>query len=386
MTTLLADDTSDTDAGRTPADDWREHIDEPWTCVAIRQETHDVVSVDLRPQPAASSAYPVHRGEPARLRFLPGQHLTVTMELDGAELSRCYSISSSASRPDTVSLTVKRVTDGPVSQWLHDRLRVGDTLRVNGPHGSFSIDDHPADRYLFLSAGSGITPLMSMTRTLRDRSGFCDVVFVHSARTPADIIFRDELQAIAARGAGIRVAVLCEADSSWESWTGIRGRLTGDVLGSLVPDVLDREIFTCGPAPYMASVSRLLDGLGVDPSHSHMESFVLEPGRSAPPTASPCGDGPQTSIGTDIVYAVDFVRSGRVVPCPPTTTLLEAASQAGLSLPSSCGEGVCGTCKTAKISGTVDMNHAGGIRPREIAQDKILLCCSTPRSDVSLDA
>ena len=92
------------------------------------------------------------------------------------------------------------------------------------------------------------------------------------------------------------------------------------------------------------------------------------------------------AASTGPTYTVELRRSGRTLECDEDTTLLAAAAQAGLSLPSSCQEGMCGTCKTTLLSGRVEMQHAGGIRPREIAQDKILLCCSTPREDLVLDA
>ena len=157
-----------------------------------------------------------------------------------------------------------------------------------------------------------------------------------------------------------------------------RARAAGSSLPMLLgvaPDLVDREVFTCGPAPYMEAVRGLLAQAGADPDRCHEESFDL---------AAACRAGRPRPAGA--TYTVELRRSGRTVECDEGTTLLAAAAQAGLSLPSSCQEGMCGTCKTTLLSGRVDMNHAGGIRPREIAQDKILLCCSTPCEDVVLDA
>ena len=343
---------------------WREELDGTWWCAAVHDVTHDVRSFVLRP------------AEPAAYRFSPGQHLTVTVEVDGLPVSRCYTIASSPLTPDALTITVKRVPGGPVSNWLHDHLRPGDPLAVTGPLGSFGTAHHPAERYLFLSAGSGITPLMSMLRTIRDTREPVDVVFVHHARTPVDIIFRDELACIEAEHPGVRVVVVCEADADDERWTGPRGRVTLPALLEAAPDLADREVFLCGPVPYMAAVRELLDRAGTDPDRCHQESFelatpVLEqvPGPAAGPT-----------------YTVQLRRTGRSIECGGDTTVLAAAAAAGLSLPSSCQEGVCGTCKTTLVSGRVEMEHAGGIRPREIAQQQILLCCSTPVDDLVLDA
>ena len=340
----------------------RDELDHTLVCTAVHDVTHDVRTFVLRP------------AEPAAYRFQPGQHLTLTIEAGGVPVSRCYTIASSPWRPDDLTITVKRVPGGVVSNWLHDHLRPGDPVAVEGPYGRFSTAHHPAERYLFLSAGSGITPLMSMLRTIHAAREPLDVVFVHHARTPADIIFRDELEVIEAEHPGVRVVVVCEDDAEGERWTGLRGRVSLPVLLGVAPDLLEREVFTCGPAAYMDAVRALLAQAGADADRCHEESFDLAP--SHPPA--------RTSAGP--TYTVELRRSGQTLECDEGTTLLSAAAQAGLSLPSSCQEGMCGTCKTTMLSGSVEMSHAGGIRPREIAQDKILLCCSTPCEDVVLDA
>jgi ferredoxin-NADP reductase len=357
------------DATTPPAAPWIDEIDGVLTCTGIEDVTHDVRSFTFRPPGSA------------RLVFQPGQYLTLTFRVDGVPVERCYTIASPPSRPDRLTITVKRVPGGPVSNWLHDRMRVGDRVAATGPFGEFSFAQHPARRYAFLSAGSGITPLMSMTRALceagspHEPGGSSDVVFVHSARSPADIIFRDELVAIDAR-ADMSVAVVCEGDAPGDRWGGARGRLSLPLLTSLVPDLGDREIFTCGPPAYMDAVRALLDEQGIDPSRRHEESFRLGAlTRAADDLA-----------GTGQRHRVEFRGSGRTIECAGESTLLDAAAEAGLVLPSSCGEGVCGTCKVALLDGRVDLQHAGGIRPREIAQGQILLCCSRPLDDLVIEA
>ncbi|WP_281965075.1 hybrid-cluster NAD(P)-dependent oxidoreductase [Serinicoccus marinus] len=362
---------------RAPA--YLDQVDAELVCVGVEQVTHDVRSLTL--------AVP----DDAALRFRPGQYVTVTVELDGEPLSRCYTIASSPLQTGTLTLTVKR--QGPVSGWLHDRLEPGGRLRVSGPMGVFSTDEHPAAAHLLLSAGSGITPVMSMLRTLARSEGTHDVVFVHSARTPADIVFHRELEQLAAALPWLRVAVVCEDDSEDEVWRGARGRLSRDLLIELVPDVTGREVFTCGPAPYMDSVRQLLAELGCDPARCHQESFVLDVGGAGVSGAQPVPRSPASDEGVGdgdaagtATHTVTLTRSGREVPCAAGQTILAAAAQAGLSLPSSCAEGVCGTCKSQLLTGSVDMWHGGGIRPREIAADKVLLCCSTPLEDCVIEA
>lgn len=355
MTQILA---RDPDLSQTS---WVQDFCGPLTCVAITDVTHDVKSFTF--------------GLPDRaaLCFDAGQYLTFGLDIDGAPVERCYTISSPPGQPTRPTITVKRVPGGPVSGWLHDRLRVGDRVQARGPLGCFSMATHPADKVLFLSAGSGITPLMSMVRDLRDRDDPTDIVFVHSARTPDDIIFRQELEEIAGRGQ-VTVTVLCEDDFPSQRWNGPRGRLSLPAMLTAAPDLLDRDVFTCGPPPYMAAVRELLATVGADPARCHEESFVLG------------GSDDDAADGSGSIHRVELRRSGRVVECGDTSTILAAAAQAGLSLASSCGEGMCGTCKSTLLSGSVDMRPAGGIRQREIDQDKILLCCSTPLEDLVIDA
>ena len=340
-----------------------EEMDGVLTCAQIRTVTHDVKSFVFR------------RPGGAALRFAPGQYLAFTVDLGGKSVERCYTISSSPALQGLLSITVKRVPGGPVSNWLHDRLGVGDEVRATGPFGEFSNVYHPARKYLFLSAGSGITPLMSMTRALHESTHPADVVFVHSARTPDDIIFRSELEALAER-AGMSVTVVCEADSPGERWPGARGRLSPSFLHTIAPDLLDREVFTCGPVAYMEAVREALDIWGVDPTRRHEESFHL------------CVPTSESRVVENSAqrYRVELRRSGRVIDCDGATTILDAALEAGVSLPSSCEAGVCGTCKSTLLGGRVDMQHAGGIRPREIERNTILPCCSRPLDDIVLDA
>jgi ferredoxin-NADP reductase len=346
-------------------------IEEVLVCRQVVPVTHDVTTFVLEPT------------RPRLFSFRAGQYVRVAVEVDGRRLERCYTISSPPTRPHLLSLTVKRVPGGPVSTWLHDRLRVGDGLHVTGPFGRFTTVDHPAAGYLFLSAGSGITPLMSMTRALRDAADPADVVFVHSARTPDDIVFRRELEAMAASGPGLAVHAVCEGDGAQEAWPGLRGRLTLSALLAVAPDLHEREVFVCGPAGYRAAVAEILAAAGVLPSRTHEESFVLggddATATSGPGTATPA---PQVAGG----HAVELVRSGRTITCPPGTTVLRAAAAAGVTLPSSCEEGVCGTCVATLVTGEVDMRHGGGIRPRDEARGRFLPCCSTALTDLVVDA
>ncbi|OEU96205.1 ferredoxin [Streptomyces oceani] len=346
-------------AGPLPA--W---CDGTLVCTRVDDVTADVRTFVLEPT------------EPRLFRHEAGQYLTLLLDIDGRPVERCYTIASPPTRPDVVAITVKRVSGGLVSNWLHDHLTPGTTVRARGPLGEFSTARHPAPKYLFLSAGSGVTPVMSMTRTLYDLARPVDVVFLHSARTFEDIIFRQELAFMTATTPQLRVAHVLDDRGE---------RLNPELIREHAPDLLEREVFACGPDGYMRDVRRMLATAGLDMAHYHEESFSFPTSDVA--LAAPAGQheyerAPDSGQG----FSVEFTRSGRTIDCDADSTVLAAAASAGISLPASCGQGMCGTCKTTLLAGSVDMPHKGGIRPREIADHKILLCCSKPLDDLVIDA
>ncbi|WP_080736299.1 hybrid-cluster NAD(P)-dependent oxidoreductase [Rhodococcoides fascians] len=355
-------------------------------CRAVREITHDVKSFVF--EPADGSVF----------RYAAGQFVTLRVEIDDETLYRCYTISSPPTRPYQLTITVKRVLGGPVSNWLHDTMVPGREVAVLAPLGAFTLGQAEMlpDKYVFLSAGSGVTPMMSMTRTLFDVGSDADVVFVHSARTPGDIIFRRELDAMESVMPNLRVTHVCENDYPSDRWSGLRGRLTTAMLSSLVPDLAERVAFTCGPPAYMSSVRRLLEDLEFDMDRYFEESFSFDslpaPERDAVQDfeleVDDTGTGDETVVSdpAPTTFTVEFATSGRTITCDADQNVLEAALAAGMRLPSSCGEGVCGTCKATLTSGEVDMRHNGGIRPKEIARGKVLICCSRPLSDLTIES
>ena len=351
--------------------------DDVLVCCQIRQETADVKSFFFRPE------------KPALFKFFPGQFITLELEIDGKSINRCYTISSSPTRPHTISITVKRQPNGVVSNWLHDHLKVGSKISVLQAAGEFScvhhVSSHTAKQYLFLSGGSGVTPLMSMARAFHDLAEDADIAFIHSARTPADIIFRQELDLMQFNQPHFKAAYICEkADANWTMPTGY---LSLEILKKIAPDFLQREVLTCGPAPYMAAVRALLASAGFNMQHYHEESFnfaelaVSEPAEIKTDNRVTDSTGFTDSIG----FKVELTKSGVTVDCASNQFVLDAGLAAGLRLPSSCRKGLCGTCKTKLISGKVDMKHGGGIRQREIDQGLFLPCCSKPLSNLVME-
>ena len=343
---------------------WDTAQDEHLVCVAVRPETHDVAT------------FVFAAAEPRLFRFMPGQFMT--FELAAAGVQRCYTIASPPTRPHRIEVTAKRTPQGAGSGWLHDAMRPGMRVSASGPHGEFTFTPAPSGRYLLLSAGSGITPLMSMARTLHDLGSDADVLFVHSARSPADLVFADELAAMSRRPGFARVSIV-EGVPAGAGWDGLRGRLSPAMLSALVPDLPSRDVFCCGPALYMAAVRAMLDAAGFDRARYHEESFAFDGPITPPePAAATTKDDRQG-------YTVAFARSGRTLACPSGSTILAAARAAGIRLPSACNKGVCGTCKSRLVSGVVELRHGGGIRQREVDAGMTLLCCARPASDLVVD-
>jgi ferredoxin-NADP reductase len=262
--------------------EWDPTRDETLLCVATRAETPDVTT------------FVFAAAERRLFRFLPGQFMT--FELGGVQ--RCYTIASPPTRPWRIEITVKRSTGGAGSRWLHDTMRPGVKVRAAGPMGDFTFGPDPAGDYLFLSAGSGVTPVMSMARTLHDLGSPANLLFVHSAHSPADRVFSDELTAMTRRPE-FRAVSIVGSDAPGARWDGLRGRLSPAMLALLAPDLHKRTVFCCGPASYMAAVRTMLDAAGFDRRRYHEESFdfgvITEPVAEIAPAESDRNPSPCSS-------------------------------------------------------------------------------------------
>lgn len=345
------------------ADLWNRNTDEDLVCIDIHQETHDVKTFTF--------ASP----EGKRFAFEAGQYFLFDLEIGGEPESRCYSISSSPRRTNAFSVTVKRVTGGKISNWLHDNINVNSKVKANGPLGHFIRPS--VEKYLFLSGGSGITPVMSMVRELADICEPVDVVFMHAARSPKDLIFREELACLARRVKGLRLHFLPEVISGEAQWPGLTGRISVEYMKLAVPDLAERVVMCCGPAPFMAAARAITAELGVSSSSYIEESFdaaVIDD-----------VDIPVVEEAATRTFQVEFSKQARKIEVSGEQTVLSCAKKAGVKIPSSCSNGVCGTCKSKLVAGSVDMNHNGGIRQREIDAGLFLPCCSKPRSDLVID-
>lgn len=313
-------------------------------------------------------------------RYQPGQFVTLELPVGDEPLLRTYTLSSSPSRPFSIAVTVKAQPGSVGTRWMFDHLKPGDHLKAYGPAGDFSLHAHPAAKYLFLSAGSGVTPMMSMLRWLNDCAPWTDVVFVNCARRPEEIIFRRELDLLGSRMPGLSLGFLIEERSNRESWFGHIGRIDAIRLPLLSPDFREREVFCCGPEPFMRAVREMLAAAGFDMAHYHQESFAAPPADPVVPPAPALEEGAATAM------PIRFALSEADGECLPDQTVLQAARAAGVRIPAACEFGLCGTCKVKKRAGEVEMSHNGGILDDEIAEGFILACCSRPLSAVEIEA
>lgn len=344
-------------------------------CVRVIQETWDV------------KTYCFNAEQSIMFFFKPGQFVTLELEIEGEQVLRSYTISSSPSVPYSFSITIKRIPGGRVSNWIHDNLHQHDELAVHGPVGNFNCIDHTAEKMLFLSGGVGITPLMSMARWYFDTNADVDMAFVHSARTPSDVIFYRELEHMCSRVTNFNLSVICERIELGQAWNGYRGFLDKAKIDMVAPDFMQRRIFCCGPTPYMKAIRQLLTDAGFDMDFYHEESFGATPDQvtqEALEQAEVAVREAEEKKDED-TFTLDFIGSGMSVQMSPDETIHAAASRLGLSIPKACGVGICGTCKVLKLSGEVDIQHNGGITDEDLADGYILSCCSTPRSNLTIE-
>jgi glycine betaine catabolism B len=394
-------------------------------CCRIIDETPDVKTFCFVAEP------------PVMFSYKPGQFVNLEVEIDGKSILRPYSISSSPTRPHSVSLTVKREVSGPpelrpgvVSSWLHSSLKVGDRVKFAGtPLGHFSCLPDLPSKILLISAGSGITPMMSMSRWIQDTLADCDVVFLHSARRPEDVIFRDELALMSSQMPNFRLAITTTQPSAGYPWMGLTGRVSKSMLHVVVPDLLERSVYACGPDGFVQTFKSLLESVNFPMQQYKQESFGGKPaakvaakvtvndtattsapaaprvkttstkvasaqeaiapnrnGQTAPPQdLAPHPSGNNSSV--KVAPLVKFSQSNRSVPADGNTSVLELAEQEGISIRNACRVGSCGACKVLAREGQVQ--YAGQPIALSAADQEagyILCCIARPVDRLTVEA
>lgn len=333
-------------------------------CQYIKKETDDV------------KTYFFKVDHPEGVSFKPGQFITLELPIEGETVYRSYTISSSALQKDSLAITVKQVPDGKASNWLAQYFKEGDWLWATEPAGQFNLMDIPADSCLFLSAGSGITPMMAMSRWLVDSANKADICFIHSARSEQDIIFREELQQLSNQVENFTLHFILEVPADITPW---HGRINSEILQQIVPDLHDRTLFVCGPEPYMNSIKSIIDDMGFDRSRFYQENYRLpepvEQAQSAALSTAPISSETMT---------IELANSRKCIEVYPGELILDALEKNGSAPPSACRAGVCGACRIQAIEGRVNSSSQLTLTEKDIESGYFLACCARADSDLVL--
>lgn len=339
-----------------PVDRYLELVNPRWsthetraTVTAVRRQTDDTVTLTLRPNAHWQG-------------FSAGQFVAVTVEVDGVRRTRCFSPANGACERE-LELTVKAQADGVVTRYLRAAARPGMVVGLSAAQGEFRLADTPAEHTLLISGGSGITPVLSMLRTMLARGHSGRIDFLHYARRAGDLLYASELDALENAHANLRVLrVFTESDQP----AAATGLFSEAQLTALVPDFSGAETYLCGPPGLMARVEKLWRRYGVE--------HRLRSERFTPPTTATTDD--------DATGELRFARSERLAD-NDGRSILEQAESAGLNPQHGCRMGICSTCSCRKAAGTV-RNALTGELSSESDED-IRTCISVPVGTVTLD-
>jgi ferredoxin-NADP reductase len=332
-------------------DDYLELINPLWSTRELRgrvetieREDGDAVTVLIRP----GWDWMGHK---------PGQYLRIGLDINGKRHWRAYSLTSDPHHPDGfISVTPKLVEAGVVSPYINRALRPGTLVFLGGVEGQFVLPDPRPERILFISAGSGITPIMSMIRDLAHQDDLDDVVLLHSARHADEVIFGEELRELARRHQGFRLT---------ERHTAEEGRITPEDLDELCPDWRERETFASGPGDLLDALTEHYEEAGAG-DRLHMERF------------QPVIGGGEGEGGT-----VRFLKSDTETEADGGKPILVAGEEAGLELPFGCRMGVCHTCIGKLESGRIRDLRSGEISSPE--GEMVRTCIHAPEGAVEIE-
>lgn len=323
-------------------------------CMAVRDETPTIKTFVLRPREAGFT-------------HLPGQAMTLALDVGAEKLYRTFSIAS-APDGDAIELTIKRHPDGRGTTWLHQSLMPGMTVSATGPVGRFVLDGNGP--VAFVSAGSGASPLMAMLRHLAATAPETDIAWFHAARDVSELVFGPELAELQQKLPRLSVSVTLSRPAP--GWFGYRGRIGRRLMSVAVPDYGRRRVYCCGPDSFMRTARLIHAAEGGASVDFHIEHFA------GPPAATPVVAAPSGAPAATVTLGE------RSFPVAADETILAAATRRQIVIPCGCAAGICGTCRVKVMSGEVAMAHNGGLSPEDEADGYILACSSRPRTDVTI--
>ena len=318
--------------------------------------------------------------------YKAGQYLTVKAIVNGVEHRRNYSLCSSPVHNEPLKIAVKRVRDGAVSQWLNEEAKAGMKLEVYPPMGNFTKEfsaDH-ARHYVLFAGGSGITPVLSIIKSILRVEPDSIVTLVYANRDEASIIFDTELQQLASGTEKLRVVHVLEDIGSGER-TKYAGRMESAMIETIIADYVPSfdavDAFVCGPGPMMDNVIAVLHGKGLDDKRIHREYFKID--KHPELSAADAAAAGSTEDAKVITRTVKIKLYGDVheFEVEPDETILSAAQRADLDPPYACQIGACCTCRAKITSGSVRMDEREALSDDEIDDGYALTCQSHPLTD-----
>jgi ring-1,2-phenylacetyl-CoA epoxidase subunit PaaE len=311
-------------------------------------------------------------------RFVQGQHLTLRAVLDGEELRRSYSICSGVDDGD-LCVAVKKIGGGRFSAWVNESVKAGDTIDVMTPEGRFftPLDPAHAKHYVAFAAGSGITPVLSLIRTVLAREPHSRFTLIYGNRRQASVIFHEALEDLKDRYLTrfVLFNVFSREVQDIELFNGrIDAAKVHAFLDTLIPAATIDEAFVCGPASMIDEVEVALIGAGVPRERVHIERFGV-PGAAViePIDDTEAAEAHITLIIDGVRREVEFHRGQH--------SILDAGREAGIDLPYSCKGGMCSTCRGKLVEGEVRMAKNYALEPHEVEQGFVLTCQSYPLTE-----
>jgi ferredoxin-NADP reductase len=320
--------------------------------------------------------------------YVPGQFINAAFWIGGARMIRSYSISSSPTHRDYLDLTVRREPRGAVSRHIVDLLKPGDYVEAGGPVGTFTFTGKEADNIVLISAGVGVTPMLSIARYLTETSWQGDIYFLFSCSYPADFMFAAELDRLQEANPKLHVAATVSRPEGTD-WEGHRGRITPDFLNETVPDLTSRRIHICGPLAMMEGTESMLAQLGVPKENIKTEKFGTP--KPSPAAAGTTASTSSTPTGPKVTFSKSKKSSKTHLDLqngdsPPEQTVLELSEELGVEIQFSCRVGTCGVCKVPMKSGEVKQAVKDSLTDEDQANGIILACQAKPQNDITVEA
>ena len=339
----------------TAFDFWASHLNPTWSwqrplarIVARRNAAKDSVTLTLKPNRHAQP-------------FVAGQHINITAEINGARVTRSYSPSLVPNQAGIFNITVKRMSGGKVSNWLYEQAQVGQVFELGVPFGEMTLSELH-QQHVFLAAGSGITPFLSLIHEWVAQGALGDVTLIYWAKTKAELCFVEEFAALTAKYSNLHVHYSLTQEH--DDLSHINARISQEVLQTLVPDLNQRVAYACGPAGFVEQARSLTQG---QTKYFYGEAFSL----------------PLITNDSTEQVNIHLTKSNRTLRVASGQPLLAALEAQGLKPASGCRMGICNTCVCIKQAGTTehiltqDRDHEAG--------SSVRICMSSARSDLTLD-